>query len=101
MPRWLDDGNFVGCDMSVRSLQCVWRDGVQQLQRRLRVRCRLNQRDDRCVPCWSLQRGWRDVVQQLQRRLRVSSCVDIGNSGIVDVCGRSILAVWRDGVQHL
>jgi hypothetical protein len=31
MPRWLDGSNSVVVDMSIRSLQRVWRDGVQQL----------------------------------------------------------------------
>jgi hypothetical protein len=60
--------------MSSGNLQCLWRDGMQQLQHWL---CMPRWLDDcnacwRHLPCRHVQRIWGDGVQQLQRRLRVS-----------------------------
>jgi hypothetical protein len=57
-----------------REVQRVWRDVVQQLQRRLRLPCCIDVIDTACgdVSVWDVQHIWGDVVQQLQRGLRVS-----------------------------
>jgi hypothetical protein len=57
----LDVGDSGGCDMSIWSLQRVWRDGVQQLQRRLRLsHSWLYQCDCLAVSCWIVQ--WQRLI---------------------------------------
>jgi hypothetical protein len=100
--HWLDVGITVSCDLSVRPLQRVWCDGVQQLQRRLRVPTAwLHERHSRSVSGWHLQWGWRLRLQQLQRWLRMPCCVNHRNAGIVDMSVRSLQCVWRERVQQL
>jgi hypothetical protein len=61
--HWLDVSNSVGCDLSVRPLQRVWRGVVQQLQRRLHLSgtC-LYERDCLAVCCGIIQWQWLVVM---------------------------------------
>jgi hypothetical protein len=67
VPCRIDFVNTANSHMSVWEVQRVWRDVVQQLQRRLRVSCRLDVIDaSGChVFSWNVQRVWRDVVYEL------------------------------------
>ena len=64
MPDWLDVVDAACSDVSVWDVQRIWRDVVQQLQRRVRVPRRLNviYTTSRVVWSWHVQFIWSDVV---------------------------------------
>ncbi len=73
MPCCIDVVDTRCCDMPCREIQYVWRDVVQQLQRRLRVSGRIDVVDTyRCDLLWRhVQHGRSAVMQQLQLSSRL------------------------------
>jgi hypothetical protein len=64
VPDWLDVVDAACSDVSVWDVQRIWRDVVQQLQRRVRVPRCLNviYTTSRVVWSWHVQFIWSDVV---------------------------------------
>jgi hypothetical protein len=99
---WLHDAITTVRHLSGWAIQSRWRDGVHQLQRRLRVSD--GRRHERhCDDVWRrlVQRRRRDCVQHLQCRVRVPACIDECESAVGDVSSWHFQCLWRGVMQQL